>query len=247
MSSGPCLVTGGAGFLGAALVRRLLSEGRKVRVLDNQFRGTITRLEDLRRDFEFIAGDIRDPETVRKAMRGMASVCHMAFINGTEFFYSRPALVLEVGVKGMLNVMDAALQDGVEDLVLVSSSEVYQAPPVIPTDETAPLSIPDPLNPRYSYAAGKIISEVMALHCGGDRLKRVAIVRPHNVYGPDMGWEHVIPQLSLRIRSLCREGNGALLVPVRGSGKETRSFVFIDDFIDGLRAVMERAGHREIY
>ena len=241
------LVTGGAGFIGSALVRCMVREGHRVRVLDNQSRGSAARLADIAGEFEFVEADVRDTEAVQKATKGMDSVCHLASVNGTEFFYTKPDLVLDVGVKGIVNVIDACLKHDVGELVLASSSEVYQTPPVIPTDETVPLSIPDPLNPRYSYAAGKIISEIMALNYGRTHFERVLIFRPHNVYGPDMGWEHVVPQFVLRMRKLCRDSIDLIRFPIQGTGKETRSFVFIDDFIDGLMLVIERGKHQGIY
>ena len=85
---------------------------------------------------ELVQGDIRDAAAVRQATRGVDGVCHLAYINGTEFFYTKPRLVLEVAVKGMMNVLDACWRHGVRDLVLASSSEVYQTPPHVPTDET---------------------------------------------------------------------------------------------------------------
>ena len=242
------LVTGGAGFLGSALVRRLVRLGHRVRVLDNESRGSATRLRDIKDDFEFLEADIRDAQAVQRATKGMDSVCHLAFVNGTEFFYTKPDLVLDVGVKGMVNVVDACMKNNVGELILASSSEVYQCPTVIPTDETAPLSIPDPLNPRFSYAAGKIISEIMAINFGRKHFERVVIFRPHNVYGPDMGWEHVIPQFVLRMRVLCRERKtGPLQFPIRGAAAHTRAFVFIDDFIDGLLLAIEHGEHLGIY
>ena len=182
------LVTGGSGFLGSALVRRLVPLGCRVRVLDNNLRGHVGRLQAVHGEFEFIEGDIRDPEAVERAVKGMDSVCHLAFVNGTEYFYSRPELVLDVGVKGIVNVVDACLKHGIGELIVASSSEVYHEPHTVPTDETVPLCIPDPLNPRYSYAAGKLISEIIALNYGRARFERVLVFRPHNVYGPDMGW-----------------------------------------------------------
>jgi len=241
------LVTGGAGFLGSALVRRLLREGNRVRVLDNGWRGCSRRLQDLRADFEYVTGDIRDREAVRRAVRGSDCVCHLAFVNGTEFFYAQPDLVLEVAVKGIANVLDACVEHQVPELVLASSSEVYQEPPSVPTSEAVPLSIPDPTNPRYSYAAGKIISEMMVLNYGRTRFQRVLVFRPHNVYGPDMGWEHVIPQFVLRMRKLARTGSGTVRFPIQGTGEQTRSFVFIEDFIDGLMAVLRDGAHLGIY
>lgn len=247
MTSKAYLVTGGAGFLGSALVRRLVRAGHRVRMLDNELRGAVVRLSDVKGDVECVHADIRDAEAVHRATKGVESVFHLAFVNGTEFFYTKPDLVLDVAVRGMVNVIEACLKHTVGELILASSSEVYQSPPTVPTDETVPLSIPDPLNPRYSYAAGKIISEIMALNYGKAHFRRVIVFRPHNVYGPDMGWEHVIPQFSLRMRELCRDPADPVCFPIYGTGKETRSFVFIDDFIDGLMLVLERGEHLSIY
>src|SRR6185295_17443274 len=196
------LVTGGSGFVGSGLVKALVKAGHGVRVLDDNSRGCPRRLAGVAKDIEFIAGDIRDAARVEKATVGMDEVHHLAFVNGTEFFYSQPDLVLDVGVRGMVNVIDACRKHGIGTLVLASSSEVYQTPPKVPTAENAPLSIPDPLNPRYSYGGGKLISELMAINYGRKFFERVLIFRPHNIYGPDMGWEHVIPQFALRVKKL---------------------------------------------
>ena len=192
-------------------------------------------------------GDVRDAATVVRAVKGVDAVCHLAAVNGTEFFYTRPDLVLEVAVKGMVNVLDACIANGVGELFVASSSEVYQTPPHVPTDETVPLSIPDPLNPRYSYGGGKIISELLTINCGRDKLRRAVIFRPHNVYGPDMGWEHVIPQFALRMHELCQQTQGMVKFPIQGGGDETRSFVFIDDMIAGLMILLEKGEHLGIY
>jgi nucleoside-diphosphate-sugar epimerase len=184
---------------------------------------------------------------VERAVRGVERVCHLAYINGTEFFYTIPEIILEVAVRGMMNVLDACLKHGVGELALASSSEVYQTPPRVPTDESAPLSVPDPLNPRYSYGGGKIISELLAINYGRKHFQRVVIFRPHNVYGPDMGWEHVIPQFVLRLKALCAAADDPLRFPIQGTGRETRSFVHIDDFTDGLSAVLERGANLGIY
>lgn len=242
------LVTGGTGFIGSALVRRLLKDGHRVRVLDNGFRSGLGRLKDVSSRIEVMKADIREPKDVRKACKGVDAVCHLAYLNGTEIFYTKPELVLEVGVKGIVNVIDACIKEGVRELIVASSSEVYQTPPNIPTNEKVPLSVPDPLNPRYSYGGGKIISELMAINYGRKYFDRVIIFRPHNVYGPDMGKEHVIPQFILRMKGLCRKNKSKKLrFPIQGTGKETRSFVFIDDFIDGLMLAIKKGEHLGIY
>lgn len=243
------LITGGTGFIGSAITKKLVHRGENVRVLDNDFRGSKSRLEDINKDFEFIKGDIRNPRVVEKACRGVDIVVHLAFVNGTEFFYTKPDLVLDVGVKGIVNVVDACIKNNIDNLVVASSSEVYQTPSIVPTPEDVPMIIPDPLNPRYSYAGGKIISELIAVNFGRKYFNRVTIFRPHNVYGPDMGWEHVIPQLSLRMKELIEknEDKGLIDFPIQGSGKETRAFCFIDDFTDGLEIVIDQGEHLGIY
>ncbi len=242
------LVTGGSGFIGSALVRRLLREGCSVRVLDDNSRGRPRRLAGVENDIEFVGGDVRVFDTVLAAARDMDEVHHLAFVNGTEFFYSAPELVLDVGVKGMVNVIDACRRHGIGKLILASSSEVYQTPPHIPTGETVPLIVPDPMNPRFSYGAGKIISELMAINYGRKFFDRVLIFRPHNVYGPDMGFEHVIPQFALRFRKeMQAHPEGPVPFPIQGNGAETRSFCFVDDLVEGVMAMRGRGEHLGIY
>jgi len=248
MSSQRVLITGGSGFIGSALVKELLKDGCKVRVLDDNSRGAPRRLADVKRDIEFIAGDIRDATVVHSAMRGVDEVHHLAFVNGTEFFYSAPELVLDVGVKGMVNVIDACRAAGVRHLILASSSEVYQSPPRVPTDESAPLIVPDPHNPRLSYGAGKIISEVMAINYGRKFFERVLIFRPHNVYGPDMGFEHVIPQFALRLkRAAAQHQSGKIPFEIQGDGRQTRSFCHVDDLVRGVMVMRSKGEHLGIY
>lgn len=243
------LVTGGNGFIGSALVKKLLHNGYAVRVLDDNSRGNPQRLKAVASDIEFVAGDVRDADKVSAAMKGVDVVAHLAFVNGTEFFYTKPDLVLEVGVKGALNTVESAIKHSVPEYWLMSSSEVYQTPASVPTDETVPLCIPDPLNPRYSYGGGKLISELMVLNYGIHHFEKCVVVRPHNVFGPDMGWEHVIPQFALRAKAGVAQHPGSGPVPflIQGEGTQSRSFVYIDDFTDGCFLAYTRGQHREIY
>jgi nucleoside-diphosphate-sugar epimerase len=240
------LVTGGTGFIGSALVKALVQRGEAVRVFDDNSRGAARRLREVAHDIEMVKGDIRDAAAVDAAMRGVEEVHHLAFVNGTATFYSAPDRVLDVGVKGIVNVIDSCRRHTVASLILASSSEVYQLPPRVPTDESAPLVIPDPFNPRLSYAAGKIISEMMAINHGRKHFERVLIFRPHNVYGPDMGRDHVIPQFAMRLKEIASAG-GAAGFPIQGSGEETRSFCHIDDLVAGVMVMRERGEHLGIY
>jgi nucleoside-diphosphate-sugar epimerase len=247
MKRGLYLVTGGTGFLGSALVKRLLKEGHSVRVFDNNSRGNVTRLADVMTSIGYVEGDIRDATAVRTACKGVQCVIHLAYVNGTEFFYSKPDLVLEVGVVGMVNVINGCKAENVREFFLASTSEVYQTPPVVPTPENVPLVVPDPFNPRYSYGGGKIICELMAVNFGRKLFDRMVIFRPHNVYSADMGSEHVIPQFIKRFEELCQKPDHPVRFPIQGNGQETRAFVHVDDFTDGLMLLLERGEHMNVY
>lgn len=240
------LVTGGAGFIGANIVRRLLDTGHAVRVLDDLSRGRPRRLESIWERIEFHFGDIRNPEVVNRACAGVGRILHLAYVNGTRFFYEKPELVIDVAVRGMINVLDGCKAHGVRELILMSSSEVYQTAPLFPTSESVPLVVPDLLNPRFSYGGGKIACELMAINYGRTNFDRVVIVRPHNVYGADMGGEHVIPAITLRMRHL---PIGVVRSPfqIQGTGHETRAFVHIDDFVDGFMRCADQGEHLGIY
>jgi nucleoside-diphosphate-sugar epimerase len=233
------LVTGGTGFIGASLVKTLLGAGAVVRSFDNDSRGSRERLAPMLGQVDLRHGDIRDPGSVEAAAEGVDAVCHLAFVNGTEFFYSQPELVLDVGVKGITNVLDACRTHRIRRFILASSSEVYQSPAIIPTPEEVPLVVPDPLNARYSYGGGKIISELMAVNYGRSLFDELFIFRPHNVYGPFMGWEHVIPQFALRMAQLvAAQPHGPLQFSIQGTGEETRAFCYIDDFAAGFLGML---------
>jgi dTDP-glucose 4,6-dehydratase/UDP-glucose 4-epimerase len=144
-----------------------------------------------------------------------------------------------------MNVLDACAG---RDLVLVSSSEAYQMPPdgMFPADETVPCSVPDVTNPRYSYGGGKIASEIAALaYAQAGAVNSAVIVRPHNIYGPDMGVDHVIPQFALRAAAL--KASGGHDFEIQGTGEATRSFCHIDDCIDGLLIAGVRGENRNVY
>jgi len=203
-------------FIGAALVKGLVAAGARVRSLDNDSRGSKDKLGATASEVELLLGDIRDPAAVAKALHGMDGVCHLAYVNGTEFFYTKPDLILEVAVKGMMNVLEGCLQHGVPELILASSSEVYQTPPQVPTDETAPLVVPDVLNPRYSYGGGKIISELLAVNYGRARVPRVLVFPSAQCLWPEHGLGTRHPTVCLRLRELHhRQPQGPFPCPCR--------------------------------
>lgn len=240
------LVTGGGGFLGSALVRRLLEAGDRVRVLDDYSRGEPRRLQGLAA--ETVHGDVRDPNAMMQAAAGCDIVWHLAYINGTRFFYEKPDEVLEVGVRGTLNAIDAALSARATRFVFASTSETYQTPTHIPTTEVERLVVPDVSNPRFSYGGGKITGELLTMHYAARRGLETVIFRPHNVYGPDMGFEHVIPELTKKIHTAARKsGASKVKIEIQGTGNETRSFCHIQDGSSGAMIAGVSGTSGEIY
>lgn len=236
------LVTGGTGFIGSNIVNRLVNRGYNVSVLDNNQRGFSSRLKKNIKKIKIYIGDIRDKRIVSLACKNIHTVVHLAYVNGTKFFYQKPDLILDIAIRGMLNISDACKQNKVKDFILFSSSEVYSNPDIIPTPENISLKISDINNPRYSYGGGKICCELILKNICKKYFKRSIIIRPHNVYGPDMGNEHFFPEIIKKIK-LCKNKT----VNIQGTGNETRSFVHINDFLDGFELVLKKGKKNEIY
>lgn len=241
------IVTGGSGFIGAHLVKYLVAKGWEVGVIDNLVRGHKSRLTSVIDEIQIYNLDARDEDAMTKAVARADVVMHLAAINGTENFYKHPEQVLDVGIRSALAVVNACRRAGVPDLIMASSAEVYQTPSIVPTPETVTLSLPDSLNPRYSYGGSKIISELIAFNYGTEHFQKVQVFRPHNVYGPDMGTKHVIPQFIIRAAGLGKQGANPAQFLIQGSGQETRAFCYVDDAVRGIVLMYELGQHRQVY
>ncbi len=236
------VVTGGTGFIGSNICDLLVKEKHRVKIFDNNSRGSINQIKKIKNKIKFIKGDIRNKQLLDKELKNVDAVIHLAYVNGTKYFYSKPILVLDIAVKGILNVIEACIKNKIKELYLASSSEVYQTPNKIPTDENEPLKIPNIFNPRYSYGGGKILTELLGIHYGKKYFKKLIIFRPHNVYGPNMGYDHVIPEFINRFKSKKSKN-----FKIQGTGSEIRSFIYIEDFIDAFNLILKRGKHLNIY
>ena len=236
------LVTGGTGFIGSNICKLLVKKNYNIKIFDNNSRGSIKKIKHFKKEIKFIKGDIRNKELLNKAVKNTDAVIHLAYVNGTKYFYSKPILILDVAIKGILNIIEVCIKNNVKELYLASSSEVYQTPNRIPTNEHEPLKIPNIFNPRYSYGGGKILSELMGIHYGKKYFKKLIIFRPHNVYGSNMGNEHVIPEFINRFKSLKKRN-----FKIQGTGNEIRSFIYIEDFLTAFSKILNKGKHLNIY
>ncbi len=234
------LITGGTGFIGSAISNFFCNKGYKITILDNNSRGNLRRININKNKINFIKGDITKYKDVFNAAKGKNYIFHLAAVNGTKFFYEKPDEVLDVACKGIINVIDASKKLKIKNIFLVSSSEVYHLPNKIPTDEMEPIKIPNILNPRYSYAGGKILTELLGIN-NAKFFEKMIIIRPHNVYGNDMGYEHVIPELIEKVK----KSKGS--IKIKGSGLQTRSFIYIKDFVDAFYLIFKKGKHLNIY
>ena len=236
------LVTGGTGFIGSEICNRLLKLGYKIIIFDN-FSRNKTDLKFDKKNCQIIKGDITLVNELNKCFKNkIHAIIHLAYINGTNSFYKKPVEIINVALKGLINVFDLAIKYKVKELYLASSSEVYHHPKIVPTPENIELKIPDVLNPRFSYSSGKIMTEIMGVNYGRKYFKKLIIFRPHNVYGSKMGDQHVIPEIIKKIKK-SKNNN----IEIQGTGLQKRSFIYISDFVDSFELLLKKGKHLNIY
>jgi UDP-glucuronate decarboxylase len=232
------LILGGAGFVGHHLAARLAGEGHALTLVDDLSRGRAdAALAALRaRDgVAFHQADLTRPGALDGLAGEWEHVYMLAAVVGVRNVERDPARVIRVNTLALLNVLGWLPGRG-ETLFFSSTSETYaggvsNGTVPVPTPEDVPLSVPDPAAPRWAYAASKIAGEAAVLHEGRARDLRVIVGRFHNVYGPRMGADHVIPELALR--ALRREN------PFRLFGAEQRrAFCHVGDAVEAMVRLM---------
>jgi dTDP-glucose 4,6-dehydratase len=233
------LVTGADGFIGSHLAESLVRAGHDVRafVMYNSFNswGWLDRCgEDVRGKFEVFAGDIRDPNGVRAAMKGCDAVLHLAALIAIPYSYHSPDTYVDTNIKGTLNIVQAARDLGVSQVIHTSTSEVYGTARFVPITEEHPLQGQSP------YSASKIGADQIAMSFHASFGTPVTIVRPFNTYGPRQSARAVIPTIITQI------ANGKRQIKL-GSLHPTRDFNYVADTVSGfLAALRSNKGAGEI-
>ena len=225
------LVTGADGFIGSHLTELLVRRGFEVRafVQYNSFNswGWLDSCDkDVSGQFEVFAGDIRDPNGVRRAMLGCDAVLHLAALIAIPFSYHSPDSYVDTNVKGTLNVLQAARDIGVRRILHTSTSEVYGTARFVPITEAHPLQGQSP------YAATKIAADQLAYAFYTSFGLPVVTIRPFNTYGPRQSARAVIPTIITQI------ARGALEIHL-GALSPTRDFSFVVDTAAGFVAALE--------
>ena len=226
------LVTGGAGFIGANLLRMLLDHGFRVHVLDNFWVGRWEYLDGL--DVEVIEGDIRDIETVVAAIEGVENVVHLAAQCGVPASLTDPRRDCEVNIIGTLNLLEASRMLGVRRFVFASSNAPLgrQLPPA--TEDKAPL----PISP---YGASKLAGEAYCLAYHGSWGLGTVVLRFGNVYGSFSAHKNSV--VSRFLKDILTKGQ----ITIDGDGQQTRDFIYVDDLCRAIILAIESEVSGEVF
>lgn len=216
------LVTGGAGFIGSALVRASLERGEEVRVLDDLSTGKRSNLEGLAREIEFVEGDIRNLDLLRRVSKGVDVVFHQGALGSVARSVDDPLTSHEVNATGTLNVLVAARDCGVRRVVFASSSSVYGSNPNLPKQEDM---VPMPISP---YAVSKMTGEYYCRQFHGLYGLAAISLRYFNVFGPRQDPESVYAAVIPRFIKALHTGKRPVIY---GDGKQTRDFTYIDNVV----------------
>lgn len=225
------LVTGADGFIGSHLVEHLVQAGYAVRafVYYNSFNswGWLDTLpKEILSQIEIFAGDIRDPNGVKVAMKGCDIVFHLAALIAIPFSYHSPDSYVDTNMKGTLNIVQAARDFSIERVIVTSTSEVYGTAQYIPIDEN------HPRQPQSPYSASKIAADCIAESFYRSFDLPITIVRPFNTYGPRQSARAVIPTIITQLLSGIENIKLGDLTP-------TRDLLYVKDTVNGFLKISQ--------
>ena len=226
------VVTGGAGYIGSALVMSLLGRGESVTSVDNLINGDYESLSRIRNDnLKLVVGDVRDGAVLDRAFEKADAVVHMAAISTLDACRERPEDAISVNVFGTKQVMDASKRNGVGKVVFCSSSAVYGTPIAMPVDED------HPLRPLNLYGVTKLASEKLVdTYHYNDGLETISL-RLGNVFGLGLytHWDGVVPKF-------VSQGLEGKPLTVYGDGRSSRDFVHVLDVVRAIKSAIDARG-----
>ena len=217
------LVTGGCGFIGSFLVKKLVNLGFDVAVLDNLSSGSLANLGDVVDKVRFIEGDVRKYGVVLKALKDVDVVYHLAALTSVQESIRKPMLYHEVNSKGTLNLLKASVENEVKKFIYASSCAVYG------NSVKLPISEDHPTNPLSPYAASKLSAEAYCKAYSDAYGLQVLILRLFNVYGPKQSENYA----GVMMEFIRRVKNNKPPV-IFGDGEQTRDFIYVEDVVECL-------------
>lgn len=222
------LVTGAGGFIGSHLTEALLAQGYAVRAFvryngRNQW-GWLEHIKASKR-LEVITGDIRDYDSVYKALQGCDSVFHLAALIGIPYSYISPQAYIRTNIEGTYNVLEASKQQSIKNVLITSTSETYGSAQYVPIDENHPSVGQSP------YAASKIAADQLAISYYRSFGLPVVIARPFNTYGPRQSARAIIPTIITQLLA------GQQTIQL-GNLSPTRDLTYVKDTVNGFMAIM---------
>lgn len=236
------LITGGAGFVGYHLANKLSENpADEICIADNLVRGRMDKeFEELLRkpNLRIFSIDLTNLNSVKEIWNYYNEVYHLAAVVGVKHCMRDPARVLEINLKSTMNITQLMIENGCKKIVFSSTCETYAGGfelgiVKVPTDERVPVSVSDIRNPRFSYAVSKIAGEQLVIFNAKDNYD-YTIVRYHNIFGPRMGYSHVIPEILKRVYQ--KEN------PFKIYGyDQTRAFCYVDDGVEQTIACMRNS------
>lgn len=227
------LITGGCGFIGSHIAEALAREGAEVRIYDDLSSGYERNIADFRDKVELVIGDVRDPEALRRAMKGVTHVFHEAALVSVFESVEKPRDNHDINMTGTLNVLVAAREAGVKRLVAASSAAVYGNDPALPKREDM---LPQPESP---YALAKMAKEYYLRVFSRLYGMETVSLRYFNVYGPRQDPGSMYSGVISRFAEVLR-GKGDPVI--FGDGGQTRDFVFVDDVVQANLLAMRAPG-----
>ncbi|UCE99407.1 MAG: SDR family NAD(P)-dependent oxidoreductase [Planctomycetota bacterium] len=229
------LVTGGAGFIGSHLSKRLLKDRHKVVVVDNLSTGSLENIEGLKEHsrFDFVEGDIRDAALMEPLVERSEVVFHLAAAVGVRLIADKPVHTIETNISGTEVVLDSANKFGTK-ILLASSSEVYGKNEAVPFREDDDIVLGSTSLSRWSYACSKAIDEFLGLAFYQQYGLGVVIGRFFNTIGPRQTGQYgmVVPRF---VQSALRDKE----VLIYGTGRQSRCFCYVDDLVDAIVSLMK--------